>query len=229
MTPRVIMPEGTAVWLIDNTTLTFEQIADFCGFHVLQIQGIADGDVAVGIRAFDPIENHQLDRDEVHKGERDPNYRMALKESPVPASKSKRRQKKYTPISRRQDRPAAIAWLVKYHPEIHHRQIIKLVGTTRETIEKIRNRTHWNIASIQPTDPVALGICTQIDLDNAVRVAAERKKAEKAAESAQPGKSLMDTNQSLKQKPESRIPASISGLETFTLGTTDTAGTPKEE
>lgn len=175
-----LMPKATAVWLVENTSLTFEQIADFCGLHVLEVKGIADGDVAQGIRGSDPITSGQLTRDEIARGQNDKNYRLRLSRSKVflPELKGKRAPK-YTPVSRRHDRPNAILWLLRNHPELKDTQIMRLVGTTKTTIQSIRDRTHWNSSSLQPQDPVALGLCTQIDLDAEVQKAAKRAEAER--------------------------------------------------
>ncbi len=182
MSEKPLMPRATAVWLVDNTALTFKQIAEFTGLHELEVQGIADGEVAQGIRGVDPIATGQLTREEIERGEKDPNYRLKLAKPPVELPKTRRRGPKYTPLSKRQDKPNAIAWLLKHHPELSDAQIIRLIGTTRNTIEQIRNRTHWNIANITPKDPVVLGLCKQVELDEAVRKAAERvaKEREKA-------------------------------------------------
>ncbi len=182
-----LMPKATAVWLIDNTTLTFDQIADFCQLHDLEVKGIADGDVAHGIKGLDPVSTGQLTRAEIERGEADAGYRLSIAEPKVEVPKIERkRSPRYTPVSRRQDRPDAISWLLRNHPELTNAQIIKLVGTTKPTIEAIRNRTHWNSANIKPVDPVTLGLCKQGDLDDAVQKAArrverERKRAEKEA------------------------------------------------
>ena len=175
-----LMPKATAVWLVENTSLTFEQIADFCGLHVLEVKGIADGDVAHGIRGSDPITSGQLSREEIARAQKDPAYRLKLSRSKVfiPDIKSKRAPK-YTPVSRRQDRPNAILWLLRHHPELRDTQIMRLVGTTKSTIESIRERTHWNSANLQPQDPVALGLCSQIDLDSEVQKAAKRADEER--------------------------------------------------
>ena len=196
---RPLMPKATAVWLIDNTTLTFDQVADFTGLHPLEVSGIADGEVAVGIKGFDPIANNQLTREEIERCEQDPKGRLTVKKA-VKAPEPKKKAPRYTPLSKRLDRPAAIAWLVRNHPELADAQISKLLGTTKQTIEAIRNRTHWNSANIQPVDPVALGLCRQIELDAAVKIAAERKAAENERlgikpEDQDPG--LMSTEQSL--------------------------------
>lgn len=180
MTQTPLMPKATAVWLVDNTSLTFDQIADFCGLHVLEVKGIADGDVAHGIKGMDPITSGQLSRDEIARAQDNTDYRLKLAKSKVaiPEVKSKR-SPKYTPLSRRQDRPNAILWLLKHHPELRDAQIMRIVGTTKTTIASIRDRTHWNSANLQPNDPVALGICSQIDLDAEVRRAARRAEQER--------------------------------------------------
>ena len=172
----ILYPKATAVWLVDNTSLTFEQIADFCGLHHLEINGIADGEVARDIRGADPIANGQLNREELDKAGADPAYRMKAQESRhAELLKPQKKAPKYTPVSRRQDRPDAIAWFVKNHPEVTDAQISKTLGTTKATIDAIRNRQHWNSTNIKPTDPVTLGLVTQMELDAIVRTAAEKK------------------------------------------------------
>ncbi len=175
----ILMPQATAVWLIDNTVMTFEQISEFCDLHILEVKGIADGDVASGIRGADPIANGQLTRDEIERAEKDPNYKMKPVQFEYAKTTSSRRKKRkgprYTPLSRRQDRPDAIAWLVRNHPEVSDAQISRLIGTTKPTIKSIRERTHWKSATLNPTDPVSLGLCSQIDLDKEVKKAAEKK------------------------------------------------------
>ncbi|MFZ5962477.1 DUF1013 domain-containing protein [Thalassococcus sp. BH17M4-6] len=211
---KPIMARATAVWLVDNTTLTFKQIADFTGMHELEVQGIADGDVATGVKGFDPIANNQLEQSEIDKAEKDPLYKMKLKFNPAAVGEEKRRGPRYTPLSKRQDRPASILWLVKFHPELSDGQIGKLVGTTKPTIQAIRERTHWNIANIQPIDPVALGLCKQSELDAAVAKAA--KKADSLMSDDERRK-LVSTEQSLGMEAEPRLPTAIEGLETFSL------------
>ncbi|GAB4527451.1 MAG: DUF1013 domain-containing protein [Amphiplicatus sp.] len=182
MADRPLMPLATAVWLIDNTSLTFDQIADFCGLHPLQVKGIADGDVAAGVRGIDPVTNHQLTREEIEKGEADPTYRMKLSRPKTIVAEKPRKGPRYTPVSKRQNRPDAIAWMLRNHPEVTDAQIAKLLGTTKTTIQAVRDRTHWNSQNITPQDPVGLGLCTQLDLDAVVRKAAARKaKLEPAA------------------------------------------------
>ena len=173
---EILMPKATAVWLVDNTSLTFEQIADFAGLHHLEVKGIADGEVARDIRGADPIANGQLSREELDAAGADPKYRMKAQKSRhaeflKPAKKSPR----YTPVSRRQDRPDAIAWFLRNHPEIADSQIVKILGTTKSTIDQVRNRTHWNAANIKPVDPVTLGLVGQLELDSIVKKAAEKK------------------------------------------------------
>ncbi len=214
---KPLMAKATAVWLVDNTTLSFKQIADFVGMHELEIQGIADGDVAAGVKGFDPIANNQLAQAEIDKAEKDPLYAMRLKHNPAAEGEEKRRGPRYTPLSKRQDRPNAILWLVKFHPELADAQIAKLVGTTKPTIQSIRERTHWNIANIQPIDPVALGLCKQTELDAAVQKAAAKKAREGQAMGDDERRKLLSTEQSLEGDAEPRMPTAIEGLETFSL------------
>ncbi len=172
----ILMPKATAVWLVDNTSLTFEQVADFCGLHPLEVKGIADGEVARDIRGADPIANGQLTREELDHGQTDPKYRMkAQKSRHAELLKPQKKAPRYTPVSRRQDRPDAIAWFVRNHPEVTDAQISKILGTTKATIDQVRNRTHWNAANIKPVDPVTLGLVTQMELDALVRKAFEKK------------------------------------------------------
>jgi hypothetical protein len=162
------MPKATAVWLVENTTLTFEQIGDFCGMHPLEIQGIADGEVATGIMGQNPIEGGELASEEISKGEKDENYRMVMSAHALhhmKLDKAKKKVARYTPVARRQDKPEAIAYIIKNYPYIPDSQIIKLIGTTKKTIDSIKERSHWNIANIKPKDPVLLGLCMQTHLD----------------------------------------------------------------
>tara|TARA_R110000868_G_scaffold410865_3_gene700587 strand:+ start:10177 stop:10926 length:750 start_codon:yes stop_codon:yes gene_type:complete len=211
------MAKATAVWLVDNTTMTFKQIADFTGMHELEVQGIADGDVAAGVKGFDPVANNQLDQEDIDRAEADPTNRLKLKFNPSAVGEEKRRGPRYTPLSKRQDRPNAILWLVKFHPELTDGQIAKLVGTTKPTIQSIRERTHWNIGNMQPIDPVALGLCKQTELDAAVQKAAQKRAADGAAMTDDERRKLLSTEQSLGMETESRMPTAIEGLETFTL------------
>jgi hypothetical protein len=170
------MPKATAVWLVDNTSLTFEQIADFCGLHPLEVKGIADGEVARDIRGADPIAHGQLSREELDAAEKNAKHRLVvLKSRHAEYLKPQKKAPRYTPVSRRQDRPDAIAWFVRNHPEVTDAQVAKLLGTTKATIEQVRNRTHWNSANIKPVDPVTLGLVGQLELDAVVKKAAEKK------------------------------------------------------
>jgi hypothetical protein len=214
---KPLMSKATAVWLVDNTTLTFKQVADFCGLHELEVQGIADGDVAIGVKGFDPVSNNQLDPGEIEKGQKDPAYRLKLKFIASAVGEEKRRGPRYTPLSKRQDRPAAILWLVKFHPELTDGQVGKLVGTTKPTILAIRERTHWNINNITPIDPVALGLCRQTELDAAVQIAVRKKAAEGGVMSDDERRKLVSTEQSLGMPDEPKMPSSIAGLENFSL------------
>ena len=176
MTQQPLMPKATAVWLVENTSLSFDQIADFCKLHQLEVKAIADGDAAQGIKGLDPIQTGQLTREEIQAAESDPSASLKLANPKVrlPAPKAKRGPR-YTPVSRRQDRPNAILWLIRNHPELKDSQIMRLVGTTKTTIEAIRSRSHWNAPNLQPMDPVTLGLCSQLDLDLEVQRAAKEK------------------------------------------------------
>jgi hypothetical protein len=187
---KPLMPKATAVWLVDNTALTFEQIADFCGLHPLEVKGIADEDVAKGIKGQDPVATGQLTREQIADAEKDPRKRlkMAPAKHKMPSVRLKRAPR-YTPVSKRQDKPDAVYWLIRNHPEFSDSDIIKLVGTTKATIAKIRERSHWNAANIKAVDPVTLGLCSQLELDLAVaRVSAKHERAMKRA--AKKGASL---------------------------------------
>lgn len=183
MTPNVLMPKATAVWLIEETGLSFEQIAAFCGLHPLEVQGIANEEVAKGIRGVDPIAAGFLTREEIERGEKNPDYKLkALEQKRLDLPQPKKRGGRFTPVARRQYRPDAVAWFLRHHPEVPDSQVAKLIGTTKTTIEQVRNRTHWNAASIKPVDPVSLGLCTQIELDAVVaKSAGARPKAAAAA------------------------------------------------
>jgi hypothetical protein len=186
MAKALLMPKATAVWLVDNTSLSFDQIAEFCGLHPLEVKGIADGDVAQGIRGLDPITSGQVTREEIERGQADPSYRLKLAEPKVEIPEVKTRKgPRYTPLSRRQDRPNAILWLLRNHAELKDSQVIRLVGTTKPTIQAIRERTHWNSPNLQPQDPVTLGLCSQIDLDAEVQKAAHRLEREGKAARAE--------------------------------------------
>ena len=164
----ILMPKATAVWLVENTTLSFEQIAAFCGLHPLEVQGIADGEVAIGILGQDPTTNGQLTAEEIKRCEGDPDGRLQQAKVSIPLPQIRTKGPRYTPVSKRQDKPDAVAWLVRHHPELSDAQISKLIGTTKQTIAQVRERTHWNTANLRPRDPVLLGLCTQTDLNAAI-------------------------------------------------------------
>jgi uncharacterized protein len=175
MSTAPLMPKATAVWLVENTALSFRQIADFCHLHELEVKGIADGDVAAGIKGLDPITGGQLARDEIVRGEASADYKLKLLTSKVDVQVKKATSgPRYTPVSRRGERPDAIAWLLRYHPELPDAAVMKLVGTTKHTINQVRDRSHWNAPNIKPVDPVSLGLCSQLALDLAVQKAASR-------------------------------------------------------
>ena len=169
-----LMPKATAVWLVENTTLTFPQIAAFCGLHELEVQAIADGEVAGGMQGLDPVANGQLAKEEIAKGQADPEYRMQLAKPTIPMPEARTKGARYTPVAKRSDRPDAIAWLLKNHPELADAQIAKLVGTTKNTIQAVRDRSHWNTPNIRPQSPVLLGLSTNDELDKAVQRARDR-------------------------------------------------------
>jgi len=192
---QLLMPKATAVWLVENTTLTFEQIADFCGLHPLEVQGVADGEVAIGIVGLDPTANGQLTRDELERCQADPAARLKMAKVTIPLPTPRTKGPRYTPVSKRQDKPNAVMWLLRHHPELGDAQIAKLIGTTKDTIAKVRERSHWNAPNLKPQDPVLLGLCTQTDLNRAVEKA--RRAAEKSGV-AQP-------------QPEPAAPAKLPG------------------
>jgi uncharacterized protein len=202
---RPLMPKATAVWLVANTSLTFEQIASFCGLHVLEVKGIADGDVAQGIKGLDPVTSGQLTREAIEEAEREPSRDLHLAEPKVivPETPS-RKGPRYTPVSRRQDRPNAVLWLLRNHPELKDSQIMRLVGTTKPTITQIRERSHWNAPNLTPQDPVTLGLCSQIDLDAEVKKAARRldRKDKPGAEKAG---TLLPTEETTQPAPERKV------------------------
>ncbi len=173
-----LMPKATAVWLVENTSLTFEQIAAFCGLHHLEVQGIADDEVAIGIQGMDPIANGQLTREELERCQADPSAQLTMAKQDLPQPSKRTKGPRYTPVAKRQDKPDGIAWLLRHHPELRDSQIAKLIGTTKTTIEAVRERTHWNSPNIRPRDPVLLGLCSQSDLNVVVERA--RRAAERA-------------------------------------------------
>ena len=200
-TPQLLMPKATAVWLVENTTLTFEQIGAFCNLHPLEVQGIADGEVAIGIVGLDPTINGQLTKEEIERCEKDGTQRLKMAKVSIPLPLTRSKGPRYTPVSKRQDKPDAVAWLVRHHPELTDAQISRLIGTTKQTIAAVRDRTHWNSPNLRPRDPVLLGLCTQTDLNNAILKA--RKAAGKPVNlDPLPGvEPLPDPNQ---DKPSSR-------------------------
>ncbi len=193
-----LMPKATAVWLVENTSLSFDQIAEFCKLHPLEVKGIADGEVAAGIKGLDPVQTGQLTREEIERVQKDPEARLAMAKPKVrlPEMKRTRKGPRYTPVSRRHDRPNAILWLVRNHPELKDAQIMRLVGTTKTTIQQVRERTHWNSAQLTPMDPVTLGLCSQIDLDFEVQRSAKDRPA------APEGRTLLSPDVSLSPEPE---------------------------
>jgi uncharacterized protein len=182
-----LMPKATAVWLVENTSLSFRQIADFCSLHELEVKGIADGDVAAGIKGMDPVTAGQLTREEIQKGEADSNHKLDLITSKVNVQvKRSTAGPRYTPVSRRGDRPDAIMWLLRNHAELPESAIMKLVGTTKHTIASVRDRDHWNAQNIKPVDPVTLGLCSQLELDLAVQKAAAKGNKKVTGDNAAP-------------------------------------------
>ena len=178
-----LMPKATAVWLVENTALTFEQIAEFCDLHLLEVQAIADDEVAVGMQGLDPVTNSQLVQEEIDRCAADPTARLKLATSDIPMPSPRSAGARYTPVSKRQDKPDAIDWLLQHHPELSDQQISRLLGTTKTTITAVRQRTHWNASNIKPRNPVELGLCSQEELDRAL--AKVRPAAAAAAEPAE--------------------------------------------
>lgn len=193
-----LMPKATAVWLVENTSLTFEQIAEFCKLHPLEVRGIADGEVAAGIKGLDPITSGQLTREELERAAKNPAHHLKLAERKVKVPEMKKAKgPRYTPVSKRQDRPNAILWLLRNHPELKDAQIIRLIGTTKSTIAQIRDRTHWNAQTLTPIDPVSLGLCSQIDLDFEVARAAK----DRPAALAEAGSTLLSAEETTAPEP----------------------------
>lgn len=195
---KPLMPKATAVWLVENTSLSFDQIAEFCGLHVLEVKGIADGDVAQGIKGMDPVSSNQLTREEIAAAEKDPGRKLKLAEAKVQIPETvTKRGPRYTPVSRRHDRPNAVLWLLRNHPELKTSQLMRLVGTTKPTIAQIKDRTHWNSANLVPQDPVTLGLCSQTDLDAEVKKAAKRieREAREARKEAIKAGTLLPTEE----------------------------------
>ncbi|HEY1631549.1 MAG TPA: cell cycle transcriptional regulator TrcR [Rhizomicrobium sp.] len=209
---KPLMPKATAVWLVDNTSLTFEQIADFCGLHPLEVKGIADEDVAKGIKGQDPVSTGQLTREQIEAAEKDPKARlkMAPPKHKMPVVKQKKAPR-YTPVSKRQDKPDAVYWILRNHPEFTDADIVRLVGTTKATIQKIRERSHWNATNIKAVDPVTLGLCSQLELDLAVqRASVKRERAEqRAAKKGEVLKPIAETTAGLGLNQESGVTSLI--------------------
>lgn len=172
-----LMPKATAIWLVENTALTFRQIADFCGMHELEIKGIADGEVGMGIKGLNPMSTNQLTKEEIEIATKDPEHSLELIQNEITLQTEKDpKQKKYTPLSKRQERPDAISWLLRNHPELKDSQIAKLVGSTKNMVVSIKTKANWNMSNIRPQDPVGLGLCKQIDLDDALEKADRSQK-----------------------------------------------------
>jgi hypothetical protein len=176
-----MMPKATAVWLIENTALSFQQVAEFCGLHPLEVQGIADGEVAKGIQGLDPTLNNQLTKEEIERCEGDPSARLQMKKVDLPQPVKRTKGPRYTPVAKRQDKPDGVAYLLRHFPELRDAQVSKLIGTTKATIQAIRERTHWNSPNIRPRDPVLLGLCSQTELNAAVEKARRAKEREEAS------------------------------------------------
>ena len=179
MTNSPLMPMATAVWLVENTTLTFKQIAQFCNLHEVEIQGIADGEVAKGIKAYNPIISGQLTREEIELSSKDKNRPLKISSSDIEISNTNKKVKKYVPLSKRQDKPDSALWLIKHHSELKDSQIAKLVGVTKNSVTSIRNKSYWNYNNLSPKDPVALNLFAQKDLIEAIEKAERRIKREK--------------------------------------------------
>ena len=202
-----LMPKATAIWLVENTALTFKQIADFCGMHELEIKGIADGEVGIGIKGLNPISTNQLTKEEIDKATNDPEYSLDLIQNEITIQTERDpKQKKYTPLSKRQERPDAISWLLRNHPELKDSQVAKLVGSTKNMVVSIKNKTNWNMSNIRPQDPVGLGLCKQVDLDEALEKA-ERSQKRAAKKKLKEEKILQQQKQ---EELQSKIDAEVS-------------------
>ena len=202
-----LMPKATAIWLVENTALTFKQIADFCGMHELEIKGIADGEVGMGIKGLNPISTNQLTKEEIDKAANDPEHSLELIQNEITIQTERDpKQKKYTPLSKRQERPDAISWLLRNHPELKNSQVAKLVGSTKNMVVSIKNKTNWNMSNIRPQDPVGLGLCKQVDLDEALEKA-ERSQKRAAKKKLKEDKILQQQKQ---EELQSKIDAEVS-------------------
>tara|TARA_B100001250_G_C19763252_1_gene773493 strand:+ start:76 stop:717 length:642 start_codon:yes stop_codon:yes gene_type:complete len=203
-----LMPKATAIWLVENTSLSFRQIANFCGMHELEIKGIADGEVGAGIKGLNPITNNQLTKEEIDRCSDDSDLELQIIKNEVSAkTEQSKKKKKYTPLSKRQDRPDAVYWLIRNHPELKDSQVARLVGSTKSTIDAIRNRTHWNMTNIRPQDPIGLGLCKQIELDEAIAKAersmkrAQKKKEKEEREHLAQANEANEANQENAESP----------------------------
>ena len=202
-----LMPKATAIWLVENTALTFKQIADFCGMHELEIKGIADGEVGMGIKGLNPISTNQLTKEEIEKAANDPERALELIQNEITIQTERDpKQKKYTPLSKRQERPDAISWLLRNHPELKDSQVAKLVGSTKNMVVSIKNKTNWNMSNIRPQDPVGLGLCKHVDLDEALEKA-ERSQKRAAKKKLKEEKILQQQKQ---EELQSKIDAEVS-------------------
>ena len=202
-----LMPKATAIWLVENTALTFKQIADFCGMHELEIKGIADGEVGMGIKGLNPISTNQLTKEEIEKAANEPEHSLELIQNEITIQTERDpKQKKYTPLSKRQERPDAISWLLRNHPELKDSQVAKLVGSTKNMVVSIKNKTNWNMSNIRPQDPVGLGLCKQVDLDEALEKA-ERSQKRAAKKKLKEEKILQQQKQ---EELQSKIDAEVS-------------------
>ena len=191
MATNLLMPKGTAVWLVENTALTFDQISEFCELHPLEVKAIADGEVNIGMVGLNPVLNGQISKEEIERCEKDPTAKLKMVVNNLPSVTTRQKGPRYTPVTKRSDKPDAIAWIIKNHPELTDGQIVNLIGTTKSTIEKIRDRSHWNMANIKPRDPVFLGLCKQMDLNAAVQKS--RKNMPKPQDEAQPVTEALST------------------------------------
>ena len=204
-----LMPKATAIWLVENTSLSFKQIANFCGMHELEIKGIADGEVGAGIKGLNPITNNQLTKEEIDRCSDNSDIELQIIKNEVSAkTEQSKKKKKYTPLSKRQDRPDAVYWLIRNHPELKDSQVARLVGSTKSTIDAIRNRTHWNMTNIRPQDPIGLGLCKQIELDEAIAKAERSMKRAQKKKEKEERERLAQVNE-FNQEDEEPAPISI--------------------
>ena len=201
-----LMPKATAIWLVENTSLSFKQIANFCGMHELEIKGIADGEVGAGIKGLNPISNNQLTKEEIERCSDDSDLELQIITNEISAkTEQSKKKKKYTPLSKRQDRPDAVYWLIRNHPELKDSQVARLVGSTKSTIDAIRNRTHWNMSNIRPQDPIGLGLCRQIELDEAIAKAERSMKRAQKKKEKEERERLAQANEANQENVESTL------------------------